>query len=185
MLTVAEVRARERIALPTDDDAAQGVIDEMEAWLITLIGPLDGSRTETFLAPPATASLRLRRPTDAVAVAGPDGAITTFDLINGRLVVRATGADYWVGPITVTYTPTDDILVRGVLFGLLEVGSEGGYESETIGSYSYSHPRSDAVSARWALVRRLLPRGSVDSILLRSGFRSPFQAEVVSSDAVA
>ncbi len=184
MLTIAAVRARERIALPSDDDAAQDVIDEMEAWLVSLIGPLDGERTETFLAPPGSASLRLRRPTDAVAVQGPDGAITAFDLVNGRLIVRSTSA-YWVGPITVTYTPTDDALVRGVLFGLLEVGSEGGYESEQMGSYSYSRPRTDAVAARWALVHRLLPRGSIDSILLRSGFRSPFQVDVVSSDAVA
>ncbi len=184
MLTVGDVRARERIALPSDDDAAQGVIDEMEAWLVSLIGPLDGERTETFLAPPATASLRLRRPTDAVVVEGPDGAITTYDLVNGRFLVRSSAA-YWAGPITVTYTPTDDALVRGVLFGLLEVGSEGGYQSEQMGSYSYQRPRADAVAARWALVHRLLPRRAAGSILLRSGFRSPFQADVVSSDAVA
>lgn len=193
MLTVEEVRAR-GIKLPVDEDAAYSVLDEIAAWLASRIGPLDGERTETFLsAPPLQtlewdqrrATLRLQRPTDSIALTD-NGIVVVDHTLRGSFVLSATG--YWNGPVVATYTPNDEMLVRGVLFGLLRIEStETGFESETMGSYSYtrSGPATGGGNlSRWALLRRLLPRQSFDSVPVRSGFDRPFPASVVTADYV-
>jgi hypothetical protein len=191
MLTVAEVRAR-GITLPIDDGYAQDVIDEAEAWLAARIGPLDGPRTEIFTDPYSTfgvvshqwysAVFRLHRQTDSVEVT--EAAVEVPVALHGDIyVVRDEG--YWTGPVSVTYTPTDDVLVRGTLFDLLRLGTtETGFESETMGSYSYTRPRTSTVASRWALWRRFLPRLGFDSVPVRSGFDRPYSVTITSSDIV-
>jgi len=75
VITLSEARAR-AIPLPLDDGVAQDIIDEQEAWLARRIGPLEGSRTETFhVGLGATGGkVGLRRPTSSVAVV--DGGAT-------------------------------------------------------------------------------------------------------------
>lgn len=173
MITVEEARAR-GIDLPADEDAAQALVDEQEAWLARRIGPLDEEITETFYVGAYRASdvkLGLRRYTDAVVVT--DGGVLVADerialLDNGSSighVYQATATALgWTGPyVTVAYTPTDELEVRRALYGLLSletepIGSE--LESETIGQYAYKlgGRSSSPVSTRAALVSELLPK---------------------------
>ena len=169
MITVAEARAR-GISLPSDDDAAQGVIDEQEAWLAARIGPLDGSRTETFYVGlgRTDGKLRLRRRTDSVAVTDGGAAVSSSLLRlvdNGGAIRRKhpNGRLVWTGPyVEVTYTPNDEDQVRRVLFALiaLEAQPVGPYSSERMGEYSYTRGQGsmDPTAARAALVSSLLPK---------------------------
>lgn len=170
LIILAEARARD-IALPADDDAAQDIIDEQEAWLARKVGLLQGERTETFYVGQSAThgKLGLRRYTDSVVLtdAGAGVAADQFRLIdNGSSVVLAYIAPsrWWMGPyVTAKYTPTDLSEVRRVLFGLiaLEAAPPGQYDSETIGSYSYTRVGQGGLLPsvqRAALVSSLLPK---------------------------
>src|SRR5690349_22994995 len=123
--TLAEVRAR-GITLPTDDDAAQGIIDEQVAFLTRKIGPLWGTRDETFYVGLAAThgKLGLRRYTDEVTVTDGGVAVTSshYRLVdNGASILFTYSAPsrWWTGPYVVaTYVPNDEDEVRRVLFGL-------------------------------------------------------------------
>lgn len=170
-VTLAEARAR-GITLPTDDAVAQDIIDEQESWLARRIGPLEGGRTETFYVGVGRTrdKLSLRRYTDS-AVVTDGGATVSTDLYrlvdNGSAIVRtyAAGSRWWTGPyVTATYTPSDLVDVRRVIFQLLALAGETGtpdtgYESETIGDYSYSRGAGGNLAAsKAALVSSLLPK---------------------------
>lgn len=146
LISVAQARAR-GVALPADDEAAQAVIDEQEAWLARRIGPLTGPRTETFFvgAQVTAGKLGLRRITSDVDLT--DGGVAVdadqFRLVDlGAAVVKVydAGVRWWTGPYVVaTYTPDDYALVEAALYNLCSLFSAPvtEYESEQIGAYSY------------------------------------------------
>lgn len=171
-VTLEEVRAR-GIALPTDDDAAQAVIDEQEAWLARRIGPLEGERTEEFYVGRARTrdALGLRRYTDAVELADNGVTIDADDIrlveLGSAVRRRAlTAPRAWMGPyVTVTYTPNDLTEVRRVLFALCALegpaGASGPFQSERIGDYSYTRGGTtgvdDLAGAKAILVDGIVP----------------------------
>lgn len=166
VITLDEARAR-GIALPTDNDAAQSVIDEQEAWLTTRVGPLTGERTETFRVDGSCdGTLYLARHADSVEVTdGESVLILDEDFLYGHGTVSRVFGIYparWIGPLVeVTYTPPVDE-VRRVLFSLIgfEAAPTGPYESEQIGSYSYHRSSTGGTAAsaqRAALASSLIP----------------------------
>jgi len=150
LIDLADYRAR-GLPLPADDTVAQRIIDGVEARLAREIGPLTGSRTETFFVSVASSAgrLGLRRYTSAVEVI--DGALTggspvdadSIRLVaNGSAVIRSYVSSFrwWNGPyVRITYTPNDQTEVEDALFGLvsLSIALPTGLQSEQIGSYSY------------------------------------------------
>lgn len=182
MITVEEARAR-GITLPSDEDAAQALVDEQEAWLARRIGPLDEEFVETFYVGvrQARGRLALRRFTDAVVVED-NGAAVDPDRI--ALLDRGASvglvypyAPWWTGPyVTVTYTPNDELEVRRVLYQLLaleQTPDTAGLQSETLGDYSYSRgaATADPVSQRAALVASLLPKRDPALTIIASSSR--------------
>lgn len=165
--------ARVRVAsLPADDDAAQDIIDEQEAWLARRIGLLQGERTETFYVGlgEVRGKLGLARYTSSVTVTDGGTAVdaSLIRLIDrGSAVIRTydSPSRYWTGPyVLVTYTPNDLTEVKRVLYDLIGLSSEPltPYESEQIGSYSYRRGGSamgtSSAATRAALVSSLLPK---------------------------
>lgn len=178
MITLEECRLR-GIGLPIDDGAAQDIIDEQEAWLARKIGALEGERSESFYVGLSTTHGRigLARFTDEVDLADGGTAVDPdhFRLIErGAVLVRTYSSPmrWWVGPYLVaTYTPNDELEVRKVLFDLVALSATpaGPFQSETIGSYSYSRAGLGAISptaAKAALVASLLPRHDQTATLL-------------------
>lgn len=170
VISVSEARLR-GIALPSDDDAAQSIIDEQESWLSARIGALTGSRTETFTVGWSfDGTVHLSRYTDTATVT--DGAVSlTLDVgyrLDRRSIVTRLVGGYdvcWFGPtVGVTYTPDEDD-VRRVLFDLvgLSAAPAGPYESEQIGAYSYRRSAQGSLSVpsqRAALASSLVPPGA-------------------------
>lgn len=169
LITVLQARARS-VPLPADDDAAQDVIDEQEAWLARRIGPLTGSRTETFYVGTAErrGKLGLRRHTDSVTVtdAGVAVAADQFRLIDdGSAITKVYTASsaWWAGPyVTATYEPNDLVLVESALYDLCALASSPAtaYDAETIGSYAYRKgAQTRTVAAQRAVIASsLLPK---------------------------
>lgn len=169
LVSVSEARAR-GIPLPVDDAALQDVIDEQEAWLARRIGPLTGARTEKFYVGIGVTQgrLGLRRYTDAVTVVD---AGATVDPTHYRLVDRGSSVIltytatswWWFGPyVEVTYTPNDLDEVRYAVFQLTSLAAllPTPFESETVGSYSYSRGRGVVApgARRGAIASSVLPR---------------------------
>jgi hypothetical protein len=173
VINLANARLR-GIQLPDDDTVAQDILDEQEAWLAQRIGPLIDERTETFYVglSDTRGALYLRRYADPedyeVTDGGADVDPDHTRLIDDDSTVQRTYAAvsrFWTGPyVTVTYTPTDEAAVRGVLYSLVGLAAEpaGPYESEQIGSYSYRRGRGggDMTGTRAALASSLLPKRS-------------------------
>ena len=169
LITIAQARAR-NVPLPVDDTAAQDVIDEQEAWLARRIGPLTGSRAETFYVglSETRGKLGLRRHTDAVVVtdAGAAVAADQYRLTDdGASIARVYSAPsrWWTGPyVTATYTPNDQAEVESALYDLVALASTPatGYASEQIGAYSYRKGAGSVTVAaqRAAIVSALLPK---------------------------
>lgn len=179
MITLSEARAR-AIQLPLDDGVAQDIIDEQEAWLARRIGPLEGSRTETFhVGLGATqGKLGLRRPTLSVSVVdgGSTLAVDRTRLIdNGSALILADVVitPWWTGPyVAVTYEPSDELEVRKALFDLLAlVGTPlEKHTSEQIGAYSYSGGGAAGLAAaRGVIVSSLLPRRDAMTVIRSVG----------------
>jgi hypothetical protein len=205
MSLIVLAEARKRVpSLPSNDTAAQQIIDEQEAWLARQLGgPLTGERSETFWAGdrrwyggfdrphPYTHSqkLRLLRYTDSVVVV--DNGVTidasTLILLDNGSAVRykdATVLHCWNGPyVVVTYTPNDETEVKRVLYQLIawEADPPTVLQGERIGSYSYTQATSltgiKPTYARAALAGELKPkRDPATSIvsLPRNVGRDPF-----------
>jgi hypothetical protein len=171
LLTFAEASAL--ISTSLGDADFQGVIDREEAWLAGRIGALTGERTDTFTPGIGDTSLHLRRRTDSVVltddgsplVAGTDYLFTPSTGQIRRLV------GYWSGSVTVTYTPSDAAEVKRAILELIRgtVG-ESGYDSETIGDYSYDRGASSGRLSRSGLARGILIRRPGYSLRLRTGW---------------
>lgn len=163
-VTLDEVRAR-GIAISDDDDVAQDIIDEQEAWLARRIGPLDGEIIQTFYIRSWDdhGKLYLQRYTDAVEVTDNEVAVDEADirLVDDGSAIRRRETNYWAGPfVKVTYTPNDLLEVRRVLFDLIAMSVDPAtpYESEQIGSYSYRRGKGSLQASRGALASSLLPK---------------------------
>jgi hypothetical protein len=191
LVAPADVRALVPTALVDAD--LQKVIDREEAALARAIGPLSGARTQTwYIGDPSPlwwdqaafpgpnvavwilsdrrGPLTLLRPTDAVTVTDNGVTVSGSDI---RLLRRGTaverGSGGWNGPVvTVAYTPNDALEVARVVIELCrETLTATGYQSETIGDYSYTKAlRAAAGQAdpRHELVRSLmthLPRNTM------------------------
>jgi hypothetical protein len=167
LLTVATARAV--ITTSLSDDALQDVIDREEAWLARRIGPLTGERTQTF---PLAGyrrrqyEVRLQRPTDTATETTDYGeVVTNVELThNGWRVSRTLGTSYFIGPVSITYTPNDELEVIAVLIELVRLqvlvvagDVTPGMESETLGDYSYTlgSGAASSYSTRRALVKSL------------------------------
>jgi hypothetical protein len=188
--------ARKRVpSLPSNDAAAQQIIDEQEAWLARRLGgPLIGDRTETFwvggyaVARPHS-KLSLSRYTSEVTVEDNGDTVDTADV---RLVDRGSaiilGAAvlprWWTGPyVEVVYEPNDLIEVQRVLYQLIawEADPPTVLQGERIGSYSYTQATSltgiKPTYARNALAGELIPkRDPLTSLIAQPRYvgRAPF-----------
>jgi hypothetical protein len=181
LLTVAAARAV--ITTGLSDSALQDVIDREEAWLARRIGLLTGERTETF---PLAGyrrrqyEVRLQRPTDVAGlteVTDYGVVITNVELTNnGWRVAVILGASYFTGPVTVEYTPTDELEVIRVLIDLVRLqivvisgDVTPGLQSETIGDYSYTlgDGAASAYSTRRVLVKSLQEPSEPGTIPIR------------------
>lgn len=171
LVSVAEVQAR-NVGAELSDSALQDVIDAAEAYLARHIGTLSGERTETFYPRRGYEALYLRRSTDSVVVENNGDTLTAGDSVgNFRLlysgsVVELVSGDWIsgtdIGPVSVTYTPNDEALVKEAVVGLVRLNlSDGPFVSERIGDYSYQKAQGGGSSlepARNEIVKSILPR---------------------------
>ena len=178
LIDLAEARMRVP-SLPSDDVAAQQIIDEQEAWLARKVGgPLTGDRTETFYVggpnryrPKVNnGKLSLSRYTDDVLVEDNDEELDadTIRLIDrgSAIILHASVVNrWWTGPyVAVSYTPNDLTEVQRVLYQLIawEADPPTVLQGERIGSYSYTQSTSltgiKPTYARAALVGDIVPR---------------------------
>ena len=174
VLVLADARTL-GIPLPADDTLAQSILDQVEAEMARILGPLTGSRTETFYTGGAnTGKLSLGRYTDAVAVVDNGATVATgqFRLIDrGSAIARDYNAAswWWTGPyVGVTYEPNDLAEVTAVAYQVLALSyspevAAGALQAETIGSYSYSkaggtQSPQGSLAARKSLIKSLLPK---------------------------
>lgn len=175
VVTLGEVRALVKSGLSDPD--LQAVIDREESWLADRIGALTGERTDTFTPGVGDASLYLRRKTAAVVITDAGVTLDPTDFLftpstgQIRRVVGYISARYmhvpgaWQGDVTATYTPTDTASVARAVIELVR-GTiiETGYESESMGDYSYNRGKV----GRAGLVRSILLRRPAHSLRIRS-----------------
>ncbi len=163
-VAVSEVRALVDTGL--DDVNLQDVIDREEGWLAGRIGALTGERTDTYEPGLSDSPVYLPRRAESVVVS--DNAVSVADFrftASSGMVRRTTG--YWSGPVTVTWTPSDyEAVQRAVIELVRDTVSETGFESESMGSYSYS--RGNSAVRRLSVVRSILLRRPAYSLRLRS-----------------
>lgn len=150
------------------DSVTQEMIDGVEAELAAEIGPLVGERTETFYLENLFRvwdidGVYLSRRTNSVVVR-TDGVLLTnntdYRLIGGYILdLIDTG---WYGDLlTVTYTPTDETLIKEVVYDLLTYRSlPSNLQSVRIGQYSETYFPSG--SPVWgAAVSKVLPNAGM------------------------
>lgn len=181
LLTVEAARAVINTSL--SDPALQDVIDREEAWLARRLGQLEGERTQSF---PLAGyrrrqyEIRLQRPTDDAGLTEvTDNAAVITDVAltnNGWRVAKNLGQSYFTGPVTVEYTPTDELEVIRVLIELVRmvtVVASGdvtpGLQSETLGDYAYvlGDKAVSPAAIRRALVRSLQEPSETGSVPIR------------------
>jgi hypothetical protein len=139
-LAAAQARAGESVT--------QEMIDGVESWLVTQIGPLTGELTETFYLSErrnltTIDGLWLSRRTDVVELTNDGDALvvdTDYRLINGLLVSHVSTGAAWGDTIVATYTPTDTDMVIEAIYDLLTVRSlPTNLQSVRIGAYSETY----------------------------------------------
>lgn len=127
------------------DAVTQEMIDGVETWLASQVGPLDGQRTETFYLSQRRDSrevdgLWLSRRTDAASLEMDGDALsdgTDYRLIGGLLVERISDGAAWGDTAVATYTPTDEDIVVESIYDLLSYRSTpSNLQSVRIGQYS-------------------------------------------------
>ena len=175
LVTLEEAQAR------VGDAITQDQLDEAEDELAALIGPLVGERTETFYLSEARQprwlidGLWLARRTDAVIVtsnsigesASTLTAGTDYRLVNGLLIEQIPNSTGWLDTMAVTYSPTDEELVRSVVYDLLTYRqTPAGTQSIRIGAYSETYfPEGNSTTSGdpvlGALLRRVLPNAGL------------------------
>ena len=133
----------------------QAMIDGVEAWLETQIGPLDGERTETFFLSYRRNLLEvdglwLSRRTDSVDLENDGDTLTVgsdFRLLNGLFVEHIPAGEPWGDTIVATYTPTDTTVVTEAIYDLLTVSSQpSNLQSVRIGAYAETFATGGATS---------------------------------------
>ena len=165
LVSIAEVRALVQTGLSDAD--LQAVIDREEAFLARRVGLLSGPRTVTVLRPTESTVFRLLRPATTATVTD-NGVVTTVALIAERYIERVAG--YWIGPVAITYTPTDAAEVKRVVIELVRLALSGStYASETIGDYSYTRDARDGAVptvSRAGLIASLLPKSLPQTVAM-------------------
>lgn len=166
VVTPRAVRALVPTALSDTD--LQDVIVREQQLLAAEIGPLVGLRTETFTITDQTArrSVRLRRRTAAVTVT--QNNVSTTDvrvLTDERSVELLTGSGWapgtWTGAVEVTYSPNDLARVTSWVIELVRARlTETGFDSETIGAYSYARGDRSHAQVLAAAIADIVGKGS-------------------------
>lgn len=162
------------------DSVTQNMIDGVEAWLVTQIGPLVGERTETFYLSERrdlgiVDGLWLSRRTDVVTLLTSDGDTLALDtdyrLINGLLILHISTGESWGDTMVATYTPTDEDIVTECIISLLTFASlPSNLQSVRIGAYSETFATGGAVNP---VVSNILSRVRPATRLGR--YASPFR----------
>lgn len=175
MSLVALATAQSRVGASVTQD----MIDGIEAWLVTQIGPLIGERTETFYLSErrnqATVDgLWLSRRTDTVELTNDGDALvdgTDFRLVNGLLVTHISTGAAWGDTIVATYSPNDEDVVTEVIYGLLTFSTlPSNLQSIRIGAYSETFATGGtAKPVVGSLVARVKPGASLGR------YASPFR----------
>lgn len=163
------------------DSITQAQIDEVEEHWTAVFGPLTGERTETFYLSEARQprwlidGLWLSRRTAAVIVTsnsiGEDASTLTagtdYRLVNGLLIEQIPNSTGWLDTMAASYSPTDEELVRSVIFDTLSYRqTPAGLQSVRIGAYSetFFPGASEAGSGdpvMNSLMRRVLPNAGL------------------------
>lgn len=139
LVLLADAQAR------AGDSVTQDMIDGVEEWLVTQIGPLTGERTETFFLSErrnldTVDGLWLSRRTDSVDLTNDGTAltdVTDYRLFGGILVVHEPLGASWLNTIIATYTPNDEAIVTEAIIGLLTFATlPANLQSVRIGAYS-------------------------------------------------
>lgn len=164
----------------------QDMIDEEEAWLEHEIGPLTGELVESFFLSEkrlmgTVDGLYLSRRTDAVDFASDGTSLvldTDYRLIAGYIVERIPAGAAWGSLLTVTYTPTDEVMVKGVIYDLLRLRQvDTGLQSVRIGEYSESYFSGRGGNPAYqAMLRRVLPSAGLGA------YGSPFRLASTARD---
>lgn len=178
LVTLSEAQARSGASVTQD------MIDEVEETLTHLIGPLVGSRTETYYLSRARDprwaidGLYTRRYTSAVILTSTNTgespvsltAGTDYLLLNDHVIERLPTGAAWGDTLAAVYEPNDEERVRSVIFDwLIYRQTPIGLQSIRIGAYSEtfyptsgsnqgsrtSTTTSDPVTADF--LRRILP----------------------------
>jgi hypothetical protein len=155
------------------------MIDEEEAWLEGRIGPLTGERTETFYLGQkrligTVDAVYLSRRTDAVDFAS-DGTTLVLDtdyrLLNGYVLETVNGGAVWGDILTVIYTPTDEVVVKGIIYDLLRYRQvQANLQAVRIGEYSESYFSDRGSNPVFlAMLRKVLPSAGLGA------YASPFR----------
>jgi hypothetical protein len=183
-VSIAEVRALIRSRLSDVD--LQTVIDREEAWLAEpgRVGPLTGERIDSFTPGLGDTPLYLRRRAESVVLTddGRTMAASEFLFTPSTGMIRriwtsdlATDPPWrqvylgWQGTVTATYTPADEAAVKLAIIELVRLATgETGYDSETIGDYSYSRGASSGRLSRAGLARSILVKRPAYSMRLHS-----------------
>jgi hypothetical protein len=161
------------------DSVTQDMIDGVEDWLVTQIGPLTGERTETFYLSErrnldTVDGLWLSRRTDSVVIDNDGDELTDgtdYRLINGLLVLHISTGEAWGETIIATYTPTDEEMVTEAIISLLTFAAlPSNLQSVRIGAYSETFATGSAVNP---VVSNILSRVRPATRLGR--YASPFR----------
>ena len=164
----------------------QDMIDGVEAWLETQIGPLTGERTETFYLSErrnqnTVDGLWLSRRTDSVELDNDGDTLTAdtdYRLIGGLLVTHISTGAAWGDTIVATYTPTDEDVVTEAIISLLTFASlPSNLQSVRIGAYSETFATGGAVNP---VVTSILSRVKPGARLGR--YASPFRFRAYRED---
>jgi hypothetical protein len=173
LVALADAQAR------AGDSVTQDMIDGVEEWLATQIGPLTGERTETFYLSERrnldiVDGLWLSRRTDAVTIDNDGTELTDgtdYRLLNGLLVEHIPLGSAWLNTIVATYTPTDEIIVTEAIISLLTFATlPMNLQSVRIGAYSETFATGGTLKTPVATVLARVKPGT-----LLGRYASPFR----------
>jgi len=186
LVSISEVRALVKSRL-TDVDL-QTVIDREEAWLTGKVGPLTGERTDTYTPGLGDTPLFLRRRAESVVLTDAGRTLAASEFLftpSTGMIRRVWTPDLqdnppwrqlylgWQGVVSATYTPADEADVKRAVIELVRLAvGETGYDSETIGDYSYTRGASSGRLSRAGLARSILVRRPAYSMRIHSAMEA-------------
>lgn len=168
LLELSEARAL--ITTSLSDADLGDAIDREEAWLARRVGPLSGTRTETFITPDGDEVLQLARPAAVVSVTDEGGALaaSAYALRGWADVVPADDTT-WQSTVEVEYAADDESEVKRALITLVRLTvAESPHVSESQQGYSVTESMSYRRRMRWEAWRGLLRPATPASTRLRS-----------------